>query len=81
MVENSPISARVLDKYAVEINLPKPFAPLLTNLAVIGIIPQHILKGQDINLSDFNSSPIGTGAFKFKEWRSGEIITLTGNEN
>ena len=81
MVDDTPICAKVVDKYTLEIKLAKPFAPLLTNLSVIGIIPEHILKGQDINMSDFNSSPVGTGPFKFKEWRSGETIVLEANKN
>ncbi|RJR12295.1 hypothetical protein C4588_02405 [Candidatus Parcubacteria bacterium] len=81
VIDDIPVSAKVIDKYTVEIELPGPFAPLLTNFSVVGIIPAHILKGQDINTSSFNSSPVGTGAFKFKNWHSGEIITLTANEN
>jgi len=81
MVADKPVKVSIIDDYTIEIILPEPFAPLLTNLSLLGIIPKHILEGQDINLSNFNSSPVGTGPFKFKEWRSGEIITLLRNEN
>jgi len=80
MIDDKPVTANVIDKYTVEIIMSKPFAPLLANLSVLGIVPEHILKGQDVNLSDFNSSPVGTGPFKFKDWKVGELVTLSAND-
>ena len=44
-----------------------------------GIVPEHILKGQDLNTAEFNRKPIGTGPFKFVEWKRGERIVLEAN--
>jgi hypothetical protein len=29
-----------------------------------GIVPEHVLRGQDLNTAEFNRKPIGTGPFK-----------------
>src|SRR6266480_2651668 len=34
-----------------------------------GIVPEHLLKGVDLNTAEFNRKPVGTGPFKFVEWR------------
>jgi peptide/nickel transport system substrate-binding protein len=48
------------------------------------ILPKHILgsvpKDQIAN-NQFGQNPVGTGAFKFKEWVRGSHITLVRNEN
>ena len=71
----------VLDDYTVSFELPEPFTPFLSNLTQMGIIPEHILKNEDINRSFFNSHPIGTGPFVFSEWRSSERVILKANPN
>ncbi len=78
IIDGQPIRFRVVNKYTVQALLPKPFAPFLTH-AGMGIIPQHLLAGKDINTADFNRKPVGTGPFKFKEWQTGDHITLTRN--
>jgi peptide/nickel transport system substrate-binding protein len=78
IIEGEPIAFRVVDKYTVQALLPQPFAPFLIN-AGIGIIPKHLLAGKDINKADFNRKPVGTGPFMFKEWRSGDHVTVERN--
>lgn len=70
---------RVIDEHCIQFILPKPFAPFITNLAQMGIIPAHLLKDGDINRCDFNWHPIGTGPFKFKKWDASEKIYLVAN--
>ena len=43
------------------------------------ILPQHILEGQDLAKIDFWQKPIGTGPYKFEDWKHGEELTLTVN--
>ncbi len=69
----------VADPLTVQIILNKPLASLLSKLK-IGIIPKHILEGKDFNTDEFNSTrPVGTGPFKFKEWKRGEYLVLDAN--
>jgi peptide/nickel transport system substrate-binding protein len=78
IIEGKPIEFKAVDKYTVQAILPQPFAPFLIN-AGIGIIPKHLLAGKDINKADFNRKPVGTGPFIFKEWRSGDHVTVVRN--
>lgn len=66
------------DPYTIRIRLREPYAPFLASMS-IGIIPKHILEKEDINTAKFNRKPIGTGPYKFKEWRSAEYIALEAN--
>ncbi len=79
VVNGNPIRFNVLDPYTVQAILPQPYAPFLSVLDM-GILPQHLLKGIDINTAEFNRNPIGTGPFKFVEWRPDQFIRLTRND-
>lgn len=52
-------------------------------LFTFGIMPKHDIEGVDMNdpNNGYNSSPCGTGPYKFSEWVSGEYIKLVRNEN
>jgi peptide/nickel transport system substrate-binding protein len=69
----------VVDDHTVQFVLPRPFAPFISNLTALGIVPLHALKDKDINRCEFNWHPIGTGPFKFKEWKSSERLFLVAN--
>ena len=46
------------------------------------MVPKHILDdGNDFNKHEFGRHPIGTGPFKFKEWKTGRKIVVEKNEN
>ncbi|MEO1548957.1 MAG: ABC transporter substrate-binding protein [Pseudomonadota bacterium] len=45
------------------------------------IVPKHLLEGKDLRDNDLINNPVGTGAFKFVEWRKGQYIRLDKNEN
>jgi len=68
----------VQDKYTVQIILKKAIASFLQSLNV-AILPKHLLEGQDIETSNFNLHPVGTGPYKLKSWSDTEII-LEANE-
>ena len=65
----------------LKFKLKQPYAPILDVLADMFIVPEHVLgKSADVNKDPFNTRrPIGTGAFKFVEWASGDHITLEAN--
>ncbi len=70
-----------VDDYTVEFALEKPFAPLIRSFDTIGapVLPAHIYKGTDFRKNPANANPVGTGPFKFKEWKRGEYIHLVRN--
>ena len=74
-----------VDDYTVEIILSEPYAPFITITAQFEVLPEHILGDvpiADLGTQKFNTKePIGTGPFKFKEWREGEYIELSANED
>ena len=78
VINGKPIQYQALDSHRVEIRLPEPFAPFLVSMG-IGILPKHLLHDEDINTTTFNRNPIGTGPFKFKEWRSSQYVSLSRN--
>ncbi len=46
------------------------------------ILPMHVLEGQDVLTYDaYNRSPLGTGPFKFAEWKPGEYVRVVRNED
>ncbi len=63
----------VKDKYTLQVRLRKPIASFLQTL-FMGILPKHILDGQDLMKTPFNQHPIGTGPFQLKSWSEKEII-------
>jgi peptide/nickel transport system substrate-binding protein len=70
------------DKMTVTVQIESPSATFLAGL-YFPILPAHLIK--DIDLSQlekasFNSNPVGTGPFKFKEWKVGDSITLERND-
>lgn len=73
--------AEVLDRYTFRVTYEKPFAPALTTWGMLPILPKHLLEGVDITKSELNRHPVGTGPFKFVEWRTAERIVLKANED
>jgi peptide/nickel transport system substrate-binding protein len=71
----------VVDDHSVRFRLRYPsgsFLAVLTNPRA-GIIPEHLLKTADLNTTEFNRKPVGTGPFKFVEWRRGERLVMEAN--
>ncbi len=69
---------RVLDSLTCEATYEKPYAPALASWGQ-GILPRHLLENQEITKSPLQRNPIGTGPYKFKEWKTGEKIVLDSN--
>lgn len=70
------------DANNVVIKLKEPFAPFITTFVVdnMPMVPKHIYEGTDYATNPANQTPIGTGPFKFKEWKKGSYVTLVRNE-
>ncbi|MFH2145516.1 MAG: peptide-binding protein [Candidatus Omnitrophota bacterium] len=71
-------SLEVIDDYTIKLTYPEPFAPALASWTM-NIIPEHILKDEDLNTTPFSRHPVGTGPYKFKEWKTQELIVLESN--
>jgi ABC-type transport system substrate-binding protein len=85
----------IVDKYTVKIIYKRLYSPAFGTWAM-GILPEHLLntemlkresesKGEDpdtftLRDSDFNRHPVGTGPFKFGEWKSDQYIILNRND-
>lgn len=61
----------VLDPLTCEAIYEKPYAPALASWSQ-GMLPSHLLENQEITKSPLQRNPIGTGPYKFKEWKTGE---------
>ncbi|MGD7045079.1 ABC transporter substrate-binding protein [Jeotgalibacillus proteolyticus] len=74
-------SVTAADDMTVEIKLKRPQAPFLKNLAMspFGIASPKAL--DEMGDEGFNESPVGTGPFKFVEWRRNDRIVLEKNED
>lgn len=59
---------------------PTPFQLIRNALpAVTSVVPKHIYEGTDIAANPANTQLIGTGPFKFTEYKPGEYYLLTRN--
>ena len=59
----------------LEIELVEPFTPFLSILAMSNakVVPREAIG------TGFGTSPIGTGPFRFSDWRPGEEVVLSAN--
>ena len=75
--------AEVVDRYTYRVRYREPYAPALLSWG-LWILPQHILEapwkaGIDLRTTQQNRFPIGSGPYRFKEWKTGEKIVLEAN--
>lgn len=75
------IKAETPDKNTFRVTYAAPYAPALDSWSGLHILPRHILLSQDINTTSFARNPIGSHYYKLDQWKSGERISLTRNEN
>ena len=70
--------AEVLDPHTFRVTYDKPFAPALMSWGS-SVMPKHLLEGKDVTKSPLARHPIGTGPYRFKEWKTGQKIVLVYN--
>ncbi|MDF9842304.1 ABC-type transport system substrate-binding protein [Paenibacillus sp. PastF-1] len=69
---------KAVDDSTVQFTLNQPQAPFLQNIAMtsFGIASPTAVKEKKEN---FKNEPVGTGPFKFVEWKRNDAITLDKN--
>ncbi len=68
-------SVTVVDDLTLEVLYDEPFSPGLGSWAM-GILPRHLLEKENLADTNFSRHPVGTGPYKMKTWKSGEILIL-----
>lgn len=77
-----PMTVKKVDDRTVDFVLPEVTAAFEGALVQIYPIPKHIYEGEaDIEKSAKNQNPVGSGPFKFKEYKPGEYLTLERFDN
>ncbi len=57
------------------------YAPALDSWAGLQILPEHLLKDQDLHTTSFARNPVGSSYYKLDSWAHGENIKLSRNES
>jgi peptide/nickel transport system substrate-binding protein len=76
------VEVKKLDDTTIEFRLAESFAPFLS-YTTLGILPTHIFAAtpiSELNKSPFNSNPIGTGPFRFKEASADQVLLESNKE-
>lgn len=82
IMENKPVEYKKTGDLEMEFKLTKVNASFEASLAGFAPIPKHVFEGEaDIAKSTKNEAPVGSGAYKFKDSKKGESITLVRNDN
>ncbi|UTR12341.1 glutathione ABC transporter substrate-binding protein [Evansella sp. LMS18] len=80
----------VVDDHTVQFRTEDPFAPLPAHLAhySISMISPEVIEEDYARVEDgdqygqyINENPIGTGAFKFESWDTGDQLVMVKNED
>lgn len=76
---NSIKEVKVVDPGTVRITTTKPYPVLLAQLVNLGVVPAKYTKEK--GSQGLSAAPVGTGAYKFVEWKKGQDVSLTANES
>jgi len=67
------------DPYTFIVEYARSFAPALASWGM-HVLPKHLLeKYPDISKSPLNKKPVGTGPYRFVEWKTGEKVVYDAN--
>ena len=69
------------DPYTAVFHLERPAPYLLMGLSGYEspMLPKHLMQGTNIQSSPLANAPVGTGPYKFVEWKKGEYVRLDRN--
>ena len=67
------------DPHTFVVEYGRPFAPALASWGM-HVLPKHLLSQHpDISKSPLNKKPVGTGPYRFVEWKTGERVVFDAN--
>ncbi len=76
------VKAVKVDDLTVDFQLPQVSPAFEATLVQVFPIPKHIYENEaDLEKSTKNATPVGSGPFKFKEYKTGEYVTLERFDN
>ncbi|WP_150272444.1 ABC transporter substrate-binding protein [Paenibacillus tepidiphilus] len=82
LIGDKAITATKVDDLTVEFKLPQVAPAFEATLVQVFPIPKHVFENEaDIEKSTKNAAPVGSGPFKFKEYKAGEYVTLERFDN
>ncbi|MFX0548599.1 ABC transporter substrate-binding protein [Hathewaya histolytica] len=78
VINNKDVQVAKKDDLTVEFKLPQVYVPFEAALGDFRPIPKHIFeKEKSIEKAEASTAkPVGSGPFKFKEWKKGEMLTF-----
>ena len=71
----------VIDPYTVKVNLTGPTPGLLQGFNDSNAYMMSKVSFEKMGADQFGLSPVGTGPFKFGEWKKNDRVTISRNEN
>jgi peptide/nickel transport system substrate-binding protein len=71
----------VVDSLTVDFVWKEPYVTSIHALTELAPIPEHIYGAGDFNSQPANRAPVGSGPFKFEEWRTGQMISVIRNDD
>ncbi|MBM7642907.1 ABC transporter substrate-binding protein [Streptococcus loxodontisalivarius] len=83
-IGDAPMTAKKVDDYTVEFDLPSASAAAVNNITnETYILPEHVYKDtSDFSVNDLGVFPtVGTGPYVLEKFVSGDSLTFKANEN
>ena len=76
---------KIIDEDTVEIEFESTYAPAVTNLGTVQILPEHvwgeIAPGEWPNQTELLNNPVGCGPYKLTEYKSGSHVKFEAADN
>ena len=77
------VDCRAIDDHTVEYTYDHSYPDQLKDAYVGSTLPKHILgdvPADELKTHSFNANPIGTGKYRFAEWKPNEYVRITAFE-
>jgi peptide/nickel transport system substrate-binding protein len=73
--------AEAPDPLTFIVSYDQAYAPALDSWAGLQILPEHLLKNQDLHTTAFARKPVGSHYYNLDKWNNGENLKLSRNPN